>query len=169
MTAEALLTRLQGVLEPALGPDLLHPDYRHVWSAGNPTAGLCAVAAEAAWFVLGGPASGWVPRVARDGMAGTHWWLEHPGDGRRFDPTAAQYRSQGKTPPYERGIPGRGAGFMGIRQDPTSPWGFGRRPSERAARLLKRMQQQIGAADPNALRESLSTVEVRRIRPRTPR
>lgn len=154
MTAVSL-PLLQAHLERALGPDLLSPAYRSHWSEANPTAGLCSVACEAAWFVLGGPSSGWVPHVVRDGDQGTHWWLQHAHTGERFDPTQAQYRSQGRVPPYERGLEGRGGGFMGIRQDEDNPWGFGRKPSIRAQRLLGRLLAQAGVASPAGLVEQL--------------
>lgn len=69
MTAVSL-PLLQAHLERALGPDLLSSAYRSHWSEANPTAGLCSVACEAAWFVLGGPSSEWVPHVVRDGDQG---------------------------------------------------------------------------------------------------
>lgn len=135
------LDHLRRRLHESLGPDLLSSAYRHTWSEGNPTAGLCSVASEAAWFVLGGLNSPWVPMVARDGDAGTHWWLENRQTGERFDPTEEQYRSQGHLPPYERGLVGQGSGFMGMRRDEGNPWGFDRKPSLRAQRLLERVLQ----------------------------
>lgn len=147
------LSALRARLHAALGPDLLAPDYRADWSPDNPTAGLCSVACEAAWFVLGGLPSAWVPRVARDGEAGTHWWLEHRETGARFDPTDEQYRTRGAVPPYERGLEGKGAGFMGLRRDPGSPWGFERRPSARAQALLDRM---LGGQSPDGFRAALA-------------
>ncbi len=154
MTAISL-PLLKTHLQHALGPDLLSDAYRDSWSETNPTAGLCSVASEAAWFVLGGLTSDWVPYVARDGVAGTHWWLQHAQTGERFDPTAAQYRSRGEVPPYERGLEGKGAGFMGIRKDETNPWGFGRRPSARAQRLLERMLLNAEASSPQEFVEQL--------------
>lgn len=92
--------------------------------------------------------------VVRDGQAGTHWWLENRQTGERFDPTEEQYRSQGRQPPYERGLPGQGAGFMGIRRDEENPWGFERRPSSRALRLLERV---LGDQSISQLREDLKS------------
>ena len=133
------LNELRQRIHQALDPSLLSKEYRHTWSATNPTAGLCSVAAEAAWFILGGSQSGWVSHVASDPKnGGTHWWLEH-SSGLRFDPTEEQYRTIGDVPPYERGALGRPTGFMGIRQDPGNAWGFDRKPSRRAQELLTRM------------------------------
>lgn len=91
--------------------------------------------------------------VVRDGDAGTHWWLENRHTGQRFDPTEEQYRSQGRLPPYERGLPGQGGGFMGIRRDEENPWGFERKPSGRAQQLLGRV---LGEQTIAELREELT-------------
>lgn len=145
------LPLLQTHLERALGPDLLSSAYRAQWSTDNPTAGLCSVASEAAWFILGGLQSDWVPYVVRDGASGTHWWLQNKETGERFDPTVDQYRSRGRLPPYERGLEGKGGGFMGIRKAPDSEWGFGRKPSLRAQRLLDRVLVNTNALSPKDL------------------
>lgn len=149
------LEKLRARLHQGLGPDLLSSAYRHTWSESNPTAGLCSVASEAAWFILGGLNSPWTPMVVRDGDAGTHWWLENRHTGQRFDPTEEQYRSQGRLPPYERGLPGQGGGFMGIRRDEGSAWGFERKPSNRAQQLLERV---LGDQSIAELREELTSV-----------
>lgn len=149
------LEKLRSRLHQGLGPDLLSPAYRHTWSESNPTAGLCSVASEAAWFILGGLNSSWTPMVVRDGDQGTHWWLENRQTGERFDPTEEQYRSQGRLPPYERGLPGQGGGFMGIRRDEGSAWGFERKPSNRAQQLLERV---LGDQSIAELRDELTSV-----------
>ena len=146
--------RLLQAMLPHLAPELLAPAWRSGWSAANPTRGFCSVASEAAWFLLGGGAGGWLPCVGRDDSGGTHWWLEACDGGMRIDPTADQYFSRGATPPYARGHHGT---FMGQRRDPDSPFGFGMRPGLRAGRLLAgllggeatpdsaaRMRRQIG-------------------------
>lgn len=125
-----------------LSSDLLISPYKEKWSSDNPTYGMCSIASEAAWFLLGGPASGWVPRVARDVDNTTHWWLEHK-TGAIFDVTAEQYHLANNYPPYERGIKGRGAGFMGIRKDPENAWGFGMKPSKRVQQLLKSIEPSL--------------------------
>lgn len=135
----AALVALEYHLHAHLGPDLLRGSYRAHWSPENRTAGLCSVASEAAWFVLGGSPAGWVPQVASDGPAGTHWWLAHRPSGTVFDPTRAQYDQVGSCPPYERGAVARGTGFMGVRRDPENPWGLGLKPSLRAQQLLERL------------------------------
>ena len=132
------VARAVGAVVSVLTPDLLHPRYRGFRSVGNPTAGHCAAACEAVYFLLGGPLAGLAAFYAREDDGTTHWWLE-TGDGTRVDPTADQYRSTGRVPPYERGRPGRGCGFMGQRSDPGSPYGFGMRPGLRAARILARV------------------------------
>lgn len=139
--------RLIDALVPHLDPALLSKDYRAEWSPTNPTAGFCSIAAEAAYFLLGGVKQGWVAMVAADPEGGTHWWLERStSQGReRFDPTAAQYLSQGLTPPYERGRP---SGFMGQRQDPGHPYGFDRRPGRRAEAVLTGVMTAHGHTGP---------------------
>ena len=72
MTATVCLDTLQSFLLASLGPDLLSGPYREGWTPENPTVGLCSVASEASWFVLGGLESPWVPMVVRDGNEGTH-------------------------------------------------------------------------------------------------
>ena len=131
---------LKSAIQADLDANLLSPIYRPEWTPANPTAGFCSVAAEAAYFLLGGPLQGWVAMVAKDPLGGTHWWLERErskGSPReRFDPTEEQYLIEGELPPYALGRPG---GFMGQRQDPTSPFAFGRRPGHRASMLLQRI------------------------------
>lgn len=132
-------TRAVALVQACLDPILLHPNYQKNWSPENPTYGFCSVASEALYFLLGGSLAGWKAVVGRD-ESGTHWWLESE-TGRRLDPTADQYLSQGKRPPYDQGRPG---GFMGMREEPGSPWGFGRRPSRRAKDLLDRVLASVG-------------------------
>ena len=132
---EALALRIRQSLDASL----LRPPYDTKWTPSNPTYGFCSIAAEAAWFVLGGKPNGWVAHTARDTDNSTHWWLEHDS-GLRFDPTADQYRSQGLLPPYERGIKTNAGGFMGMRRDPENVWGMERKPSARALQLLERMR-----------------------------
>lgn len=140
----ANLATIRSVLHQCFDPGLLHASYRKGWTAQNPSFGMCSIASEAAWFVLGGLTSGWKAMVTRDDDGTTHWWLEH-GDGSRFDPTEEQYRSQGRLPPYERGLPGKGSGFMGIRQDLDGAWGD-RKPSLRAQALLESMALRLGVS-----------------------
>lgn len=64
--SEAALDTLRSRLHAGFSPDLLHKDYRDNWSPDNPTYGFCSVAAEVAWFMLGGRDAGWVAWSARD-------------------------------------------------------------------------------------------------------
>lgn len=121
-----------------LDPSLLKAPYGAKWTQENPTYGFCSIASEAAWFILGGKEAGWTAHHVRDVDQSTHWWLEHES-GLRFDPTADQYYQAGSVTPYERGIPGRPGGFMGIRSDANSPWGNDRRPGLRAQAILDKM------------------------------
>jgi hypothetical protein len=137
-----LQDRLLDLLQPHLTPELLQPGYRKAWSPDNPLLGFCSIASEAAWFILGGPPSGWVSQVGRDDQGGTHWWLEHPQHG-RLDLTASQYTLKVRPLPYELGQKGgKPCGFMGLRQDEGNAWGFDRKPSRRAALVLDALTAQ---------------------------
>ena len=138
---EALSRRLRSALHPAM----LQPPYDQGWSEENPTFGFCSIASEAAWFLLGGKPAGWVAHCAREQDGSTHWWLKH-ASGVVFDPTVDQYHRVGRLAPYERGVPGRATGFMGVRKDPENVWGTERRPGLRAQALLESM----GAIAPQA-------------------
>lgn len=138
MPSQEHLAALTDRIKQSLHPSLLRAPYDAQWTPGNPTAGFCSVAAEAAWFILGGKEAGWVAHAARDTDGSTHWWLMHES-GERYDPTAEQYHLVGETTPYERGIKSIPCGFMGVRRDEQSPWGTGRKPSLRAQALLEKM------------------------------
>lgn len=140
------LIALRARLVEALDPAWLEPAYRARWSADNPTLGFCALASEAAFFELGGGPAGWKSMAVREADGTSHWWLEH-ASGVRFDPTDDQFRRQGQVPPYERGLSGKACPFMGMRQDPDSPWGFQRKPGLRAAPLLHRLHPDWTPAD----------------------
>jgi hypothetical protein len=127
------------LVRSVLTPDLLHRDYAGLRTIGVGTDGHCASAAEAVYFLLGGPRAGLAAWVARDADGTTHWWLQTQ-DGRRIDPTADQFAREGTVPPYMRGILGRAGGFMGQRIDPDSPYGFNRRPGRTAAEILRRVE-----------------------------
>lgn len=109
-------------LKGCLSPDLLKPEYRAV-NAGNPMYGHCYVAAEACFHALGGH-SEWAIRRGKDDAGIIHWWLENRLTGVRFDPTAEQYTSVGRVPPY---AVGRKASFLT------------KAPSARARELMKRI------------------------------
>jgi hypothetical protein len=147
-SAEAL-SGLTARLRAGFDPSLLAAAYRSGWSAANPSYGFCSVASEVAWFMLGGAKAGWVAWNARDDDDSTHWWLRH-ASGQIYDPTRDQYTRVGKLPPYERGLPGRPGGFMGIRVDLQSPWPGQRRPGLRAQRLMARLGVTPGELFPPA-------------------
>lgn len=110
-------------LQCHLTPDLLKPEFRDK-SPRNPLYGHCYVASEALYHLLGGRAAGWRVHRARDEAGVVHWWLED-GEGNRLDPTAGQYVSLGRPPPYDKGKRGT--------------WLTGERPSRRAAELIRRV------------------------------
>lgn len=114
------ISQIQGVLSP----DLLKSQYR-AQNAGNPMFGHCYVAAEALYWLMGGPQSGLVPRHGRDPSGIVHWWLVRKSDGEILDPTAGQYTSQDLLPPYSRGL---GGGFLT------------REPSARSREVIRRIR-----------------------------
>lgn len=70
--------------------------------------GWCYAASEAAYHLLGGKASGYVPMVSSyylDGERSTHWWLRRP-DGTMLDITEGQFPY-----PFKHSW-GRGCGFL---------------------------------------------------------
>ena len=109
----------------------------------NPAEGLCSVASEAAWFILGGSKTGWIAQMARDpdpnALWSTHWWLKNI-DGTLYDPTRSQYELRNSMPPYEKNVFIKGTGFQGIRKVniDDDPWGIGYTPSKRAELLLRK-------------------------------
>lgn len=118
--------RLIGLIQRALTPDLLTAEQRSKLTGIHPTEGHCAIAAEAAFHLLGGKKNGWVamvlPRkVLKDN---THWWVENLNTGERVDPTAEQFG--GDPIPYQLG---RRVGFM-------CPKG----PSRRARVVIQRVR-----------------------------
>lgn len=101
--------RLRLLIQESLTPDLLKADQVAMLTGIHPTEGHCAIAAEAAFHLLGGQQKGWVPIVLPRRVLGnnTHWWLENRLTGQRFDPTSEQF---GDEPiPYHLGRP---CGFM---------------------------------------------------------
>lgn len=120
-----------------LSTDLLLPAYQKDWTPENPHFGFCSIASEALFFLMGGLKSGLKAQTARDEDGIVHWWLKTE-KGEILDPTSSQYTLKGKKPPYEKA---RGGGFMGMRIDEGNPWGFDRKPSIRASKLLKKIIQ----------------------------
>jgi hypothetical protein len=86
-----------------LSPDLLKPSYREE-NKKNPTFGHCYVASEVLFHLIEADIPGrFSPWIGKDDQGINHWWLVDNEDGSIVDPTADQYISQGKIPPYEHG------------------------------------------------------------------
>jgi hypothetical protein len=100
----------------SLTDELRRPQYR---GDPNPVRGHCYVASEAAYHLVGGKASGYVPcQIWHEGDS--HWFLRGPDD--IIDPTSDQF----VTPvPYHSGI---GKGFLT------------RQPSRRAQIVMSRVR-----------------------------
>lgn len=113
--------RLIKKIQSVLSPELLLPKFRKMCPPDNKMWGHCYAATEALFHMLGGKEAGWVPVRAKDDDGIVHWWIENRQTGRRLDPTAEQYTSQGKEPPYAQG---RAAGFLT------------RQPSKRAQQII---------------------------------
>ncbi len=86
--------------------DLLRPEYRI--RPENPMFGHCFHASEALYYLLGGKAAGYRIRRAIDWSDVPHYWVISP-TGENLDPTADQYYSIARLPPYD--LAGRGAGI----------------------------------------------------------
>ena len=123
---KSIMRQVQRVLTPELrnaqwtGKATENPD---------PMTGLCYVASEALYHMLGGKEAGWTPRVLNhetwpEGLADgeTHWFLRH-ASGEVADPTASQFG--GKEIPYENS---KGVGFLT------------KQPSKRAQIVIDRVQ-----------------------------
>ncbi len=117
---ERLISRIQSVLSP----EMLLPKFRRMCPPdAHKTWGQCYAATEALFHMLGGFDGDWRPVRGKDDDGIVHWWLENSA-GQRLDPTAEQYTSQGKEPPYDRG---RRAGFLT------------REPSKRARAIIDKV------------------------------
>ncbi|TAN25327.1 MAG: hypothetical protein EPN31_15575 [Castellaniella sp.] len=130
--------KLARIIVSCLDPKFLDEPYKGLWEPSNPTFGFCSLASEAAYFILGGPESGFMSYATKDENNTSHWWLQNK-EGEILDLTAEQFYLQGSKPPYERGLLGRPVGFMGMRIDVGNPFGFDRKPSLRVQWLLKRI------------------------------
>lgn len=125
---KATMRRVQKVLTP----ELRNADWAgKAVEDANPLFGLCYVASEALYYLLGGKEAGWTPNVLSHdswpqvlGEGETHWFLRHES-GAIADPTAAQFK--GKPIPYEQG---RGNGFLT------------KQPSKRASIVIERVENQ---------------------------
>jgi hypothetical protein len=108
-------------IQSALTPELLKPPFKY--DASNPTYGFCYVASECLYHLYGRE-RGYKPARGRDESGTVHWWLLS-NSGEVLDPTAEQYTSIGKVPPYASG---RQGGFLT------------RAPSKRARILIDRIR-----------------------------
>ena len=91
------------LVQACLTDDLLSPKWKRLRSR-HAMSGHCYVAAEALYWLLGGPKSGYTSCVLRLDTERTHWFLRR-GD-EILDPTAEQFSER---VPYELG---RGSGFL---------------------------------------------------------
>ena len=133
---------LVGKIQSVLTPDLLEPKYRKMSEGEHPTFGHCASATQAAYYMIGGKGSGYVPQVAREDDGTTHWWLRHRDTGHVIDPTKEQYTSKGEKPPYNRG---RGCGFTNPNPDA---------PSKRGQEIINRIRGRAARASGGSVDES---------------
>jgi hypothetical protein len=133
---------LVGKIQSVLTPDLLKPKYRKMSEGEHPTFGHCGSATQAAYYMLGGEESGYVPQVANLGDGTTHWWLRHRDTGHVIDPTKEQFTSKGKKPPYDLG---RGCGFSNPNPDV---------PSKRGQEIINRIRGRAARASGGSVDES---------------
>jgi len=133
---------LVGKIQSVLTPDLLKPKYRKMSEGEHPTFGHCGSATQAAYYMLGGEESGYVPQVANLGDGTTHWWLRHRDTGHVIDPTKEQYTSKGEKPPYDLG---RGCGFPNPNPDV---------PSKRGQEIINRIRGRSARASGGSVDES---------------
>lgn len=110
------------LIKKNLTPDLLKPAYRSL-NENNPMYGHCYVAAEALFHLVKDIKL--YPYHGKDSNGITHWWL-CDSCGNIYDPTAEQYTSINKVPPYENGKRG-----TFLTKD----------PSMRAAELIRRVRE----------------------------
>jgi len=90
-------------IRDSLTPELLKPEYVDD-NKENPMFGHCYISSEALYYKLKEYHKTRFKAVCgKDDEGITHWWIVDTQTGRRFDVTADQYYSIGKTPPYENG------------------------------------------------------------------
>lgn len=88
-------------IKKLLSPDLLKPCFREK-NINNPTYGHCYVASEVLFHLLNNPKKYSAAR-AKDENGINHWWIVDLDNGNIIDPTADQYYSINKIPPYNVG------------------------------------------------------------------
>jgi hypothetical protein len=118
-------------IQEVLTIDLLQPRFREA-AKKNKFCGHCYAASEALYHMMGAKDSGYTPTRAQDADGIVHWWLQDD-EGNILDPTADQYYSIGKTPPYSTG---RGGGFMSQNDEQGK-----QKPSKRAKEIIRRVKE----------------------------
>ena len=115
------------MIKKSLTPDLLKIKYRKK-NKNNLMYGHCYVATESLYYLIRHLSSDkgyleYKPFYGKDKSGITHWWLQNR-KGNILDPTAEQYITQKKKPPYDNG---HGGAF------------FTQKPSKRALIVIKRV------------------------------
>ena len=120
---------VMGLIKRHLTPDLLTPKYR-VENLSNPTYGHCYHSTQALYYIM--DTNKLIPMSSKDYRDEYHWWLQ---DGEKiYDPTAEQYYSVGKLPPYHNGK--------------KSKWyGYRQRPHQRSLNLMVRVLGEKNVTD----------------------
>jgi hypothetical protein len=112
---------VMGLIKRYLTPDLLTPKYR-AENLTNPTYGHCYHSIQALYYLMN--TDRLVPMSGKDYRDDYHWWLQD--EEKVYDPTADQYYSVAKLPPYHQGK--------------KSKWyGWGQRPHQRSLDLIVRV------------------------------
>ena len=120
---------VMGLIARNLTPDLLTPKYREE-NLSNPTYGHCYHSTQALYYIM--DTNKLIPMSSKDYRDEYHWWLQ---DGEKiYDPTAEQYYSVGKLPPYHNGK--------------KSKWyGYRQRPHQRSLNLIVRVLGEKNVTD----------------------
>lgn len=121
---------VSGAIKANLSEDLRHKKYR----TKHPLSGLCYVAAEAGYHLLGGKKAGWRPFFVK--VSGVpHWFIEYIPSApywlrsMRLDPCGSQFKDDENWMPHYPDAVGKG--FLTNK------------PSKRAQILIKRVKQYI--------------------------
>lgn len=98
---------VMGLIKHQLTSDLLTPKYR-AENLTNPTYGHCYHSIQALYYLMN--TDKLIPMSGKDYRDDYHWWLQD--EERVYDPTADQYYTVGKLPPYHQGKPSRWYGYQ---------------------------------------------------------
>ena len=104
--SENTLGLVMGLIRKNLTPGLLTPKYREE-NKTNSMFGHCYHSSQALFYLMN--TDQLQPMSAEDYRGEKHWWLQ--SDEKIYDPTADQYYSVGKLPPYETGKKSRWYGW----------------------------------------------------------